>query len=64
MSLLTNRRRLSTKRWYGGCENVDTVKSPDRRKRLFGAEHVSVTTQRRAGKHGRLLLDPKVGDRF
>src|SRR5260370_22026081 len=32
------------KRWYGGCENVDTVESLaiDRARRLFGAEHVNV----------------------
>jgi len=32
------------KRWYGGCENVDTVEqlAIDRAKQLFGAEHVNV----------------------
>jgi glycine hydroxymethyltransferase len=32
------------KRWYGGCENVDTAEqlAIDRSKRLFGAEHVNV----------------------
>src|SRR5437762_2155519 len=32
------------KRWYGGCENVDTAEqlAIDRAKKLFGAEHVNV----------------------
>lgn len=32
------------KRWYGGCEHVDTVETIaiDRAKKLFGAEHVNV----------------------
>ena len=32
------------KRWYGGCENIDTVEqlAIDRAKKIFGAEHVNV----------------------
>src|ERR1700743_1158893 len=32
------------KRWYGGCENVDSIEqlAIDRAKRLFGAEHANV----------------------
>src|SRR5881409_755372 len=45
-SVLTNKyaEGYPAKRWYGGCENVDTVESLaiDRAKRLFGAEHVNV----------------------
>jgi RpiB/LacA/LacB family sugar-phosphate isomerase len=45
-SVLTNKyaEGYPNKRWYGGCENVDTVEqlAIDRAKRLFGAEHVNV----------------------
>src|SRR5438128_218922 len=45
-SVLTNKyaEGYPAKRWYGGCENVDTAESLaiDRAKRLFGAEHVNV----------------------
>src|SRR6059036_3652420 len=45
-SVLTNKyaEGYPGKRWYGGCENVDTVESLaiDRARRLFGAEHVNV----------------------
>jgi len=45
-SCLTNKyaEGYPGKRWYGGCENVDTVEqlAIDRAKRLFGAEHVNV----------------------
>jgi glycine hydroxymethyltransferase len=45
-SCLTNKyaEGLPKKRWYGGCENVDTVEqlAIDRAKRLFGCEHVNV----------------------
>ena len=45
-SVLTNKyaEGYPAKRWYGGCENVDTVESLaiERAKRLFGAEHVNV----------------------
>jgi RpiB/LacA/LacB family sugar-phosphate isomerase len=45
-SVLTNKyaEGYPNKRWYGGCENVDTVEqlAIDRAKRLFGAEHANV----------------------
>ena len=45
-SCLTNKyaEGYPKKRWYGGCENVDTAEqlAIDRAKRLFAAEHVNV----------------------
>jgi glycine hydroxymethyltransferase len=45
-SVLTNKyaEGYPGKRWYGGCENVDTVEqlAIDRAKQLFGADHVNV----------------------
>jgi len=45
-SVLTNKyaEGYPAKRWYGGCENVDTSESLaiERAKKLFGAEHVNV----------------------
>ncbi|HTY88275.1 MAG TPA: ribose 5-phosphate isomerase B [Candidatus Acidoferrum sp.] len=45
-SVLTNKyaEGLPKKRWYGGCENVDTVEqlAIDRAKKIFGAEHANV----------------------
>jgi glycine hydroxymethyltransferase len=45
-SVLTNKyaEGYPRKRWYGGCEHVDTVEqlAIDRAKRLFGAEHANV----------------------
>lgn len=45
-SILTNKyaEGYPGARWYGGCENVDTVESLaiERAKKLFGAEHVNV----------------------
>jgi glycine hydroxymethyltransferase len=45
-SCLTNKyaEGYPKKRWYGGCENVDTAEqlAIDRAFRLFGAEHVNV----------------------
>jgi glycine hydroxymethyltransferase len=45
-SVLTNKyaEGYPRKRWYGGCENVDTAEqlAIDRAKRLFGADHVNV----------------------
>jgi RpiB/LacA/LacB family sugar-phosphate isomerase len=45
-SVLTNKyaEGYPRKRWYGGCENVDTVEqlAIDRAKKLFGAEHANV----------------------
>ena len=45
-SVLTNKyaEGYPKKRWYGGCENMDTVEqlAIDRARKLFGAEHVNV----------------------
>src|SRR6187200_476240 len=45
-SVMTNKyaEGYPRKRWYGGCENVDTAEqlAIDRAKRLFGAEHANV----------------------
>src|SRR5262245_29740403 len=45
-SVLTNKyaEGYPKKRWYGGCEHVDTVEqlAIDRVKQLFGAEHANV----------------------
>src|SRR5437762_3673701 len=45
-SVLTNKyaEGYPRRRWYGGCENVDTAEqlAIDRSKRLFGCEHVNV----------------------
>ena len=45
-SVLTNKyaEGYPRKRWYGGCENVDTAEqlAIDRARRLFGCEHVNV----------------------
>jgi RpiB/LacA/LacB family sugar-phosphate isomerase len=45
-SVLTNKyaEGYPRKRWYGGCENIDTAEqlAIDRAKKLFGAEHANV----------------------
>jgi len=45
-SVMTNKyaEGYPRKRWYGGCENVDTAEqlAIDRAKRLFGCDHVNV----------------------
>ena len=45
-SVLTNKyaEGYPKKRWYGGCENVDTIEqlAIERAKKLFGAEHANV----------------------
>ena len=45
-SVLTNKyaEGLPGKRWYGGCENVDTIEqiAIDRAKKIFGADHANV----------------------
>ncbi len=45
-SVLTNKyaEGYPGKRWYGGCEHVDTIEqlAIDRAKKLFGAEHANV----------------------
>ena len=45
-SVLTNKyaEGYPKKRWYGGCENVDSIEqlAIDRAKKIFGAEHANV----------------------
>jgi glycine hydroxymethyltransferase len=45
-SVLTNKyaEGYPRKRWYGGCENIDTIEqlAIDRARKLFGAEHANV----------------------
>ena len=45
-SVLTNKyaEGYPKKRWYGGCENIDSIEqlAIDRAKQLFGAEHANV----------------------
>ncbi|MGZ8939189.1 MAG: ribose 5-phosphate isomerase B, partial [Limisphaerales bacterium] len=52
-SVLTNKyaEGYPGKRWYGGCENVDTIEqlAIDRAKRLFGAEHANVQAHSGSG---------------
>jgi RpiB/LacA/LacB family sugar-phosphate isomerase len=52
-SVLTNKyaEGYPGKRWYGGCEHVDTVEqlAIDRAKRLFGAEHANVQAHSGSG---------------
>src|SRR5438046_10099487 len=51
-SCLTNKyaEGYPKKRWYGGCENVDTAEqlAIDRVLRLFGADHANVQPHRRS----------------
>src|SRR5213082_1785310 len=68
-SVLTNKyaEGYPSKRWYGGCENVDTVESLaiERAKRLFGAEHVNV--QPHSGSQANMAVYfsmLKVGDKI
>ena len=52
-SVLTNKyaEGYPGRRWYGGCEHVDTVEqlAIDRAKKLFGAEHANVQTHSGSG---------------
>ena len=52
-SVLTNKyaEGYPGKRWYGGCENVDTIEqiAIDRAKKLFGAEHANVQAHSGSG---------------
>jgi glycine hydroxymethyltransferase len=68
-SVLTNKyaEGYPGKRWYGGCENVDTVESLaiDRARRLFGAEHINV--QPHSGSQANMAVYfsvLKVGDKI
>jgi glycine hydroxymethyltransferase len=52
-SVLTNKyaEGYPKKRWYGGCENIDTIEqlAIDRAKKLFGAEHANVQAHSGSG---------------
>ncbi|HEV3410754.1 MAG TPA: serine hydroxymethyltransferase [Chthoniobacterales bacterium] len=68
-SCLTNKyaEGYPGKRWYGGCENVDTVEqlAIDRAKRLFGCEHVNVQAHSGAQANMAVYFSAlKVGDRI
>jgi len=68
-SVLTNKyaEGYPGKRWYGGCENVDTAEqlAIDRATQLFGAEHVNV--QPHSGSQANMAVyfsALKIGDRI
>lgn len=68
-SVLTNKyaEGYPKKRWYGGCENVDSVEqlAIDRAKKIFGAEHVNV--QPHSGAQANMAVyfaALKVGDKI
>lgn len=68
-SVLTNKyaEGYPGKRWYGGCENVDTVEqlAIDRAKQLFGAEHVNVQPHSGAQANMAVYFSAlKIGDRI
>jgi len=68
-SVLTNKyaEGYPSKRWYGGCENVDTVEqlAIDRAKQLFGAEHVNVQPHSGAQANMAVYFSAlKIGDRI
>jgi glycine hydroxymethyltransferase len=68
-SVLTNKyaEGYPKKRWYGGCENVDTAEqlAIDRAKQLFGCEHANV--QPHSGSQANMAVyfsALKVGDKI
>jgi glycine hydroxymethyltransferase len=68
-SVLTNKyaEGYPKKRWYGGCENVDTAEqlAIDRAKRLFGCEHVNVQPHSGAQANMAVYFSAlKVGDKI
>ena len=68
-SVLTNKyaEGYPNKRWYGGCENVDTVEALaiERAKRLFEAEHANVQPHSGSGANmGVYFAVLKPGDRI
>jgi glycine hydroxymethyltransferase len=68
-SVLTNKyaEGYPHKRWYGGCENVDTVEelAIDRAKRLFGCEHANVQPHSGSGANmGVYFAFLKPGDKM
>jgi RpiB/LacA/LacB family sugar-phosphate isomerase len=68
-SVLTNKyaEGYPGKRWYGGCEHVDTVeqRAIDRAKQLFGAEHANVQPHSGSGANMAVYFSMlKPGDRM
>src|SRR5207247_1994131 len=68
-SVLTNKyaEGYPRKRWYGGCENVDTIEqvAMDRAKKLFGAEHANVQPHSGSGANKAVYFAfLKPGDRM
>jgi glycine hydroxymethyltransferase len=68
-SVLTNKyaEGYPKKRWYGGCENVDTAEqlAIDRAKRLFGCEHVNVQPHSGAQANMAVYFSAlKIGDKI
>lgn len=68
-SVLTNKyaEGYPHKRWYGGCENVDTVEelAIERAKRLFGCEHANVQPHSGSGANmGVYFAVLKPGDKM
>jgi glycine hydroxymethyltransferase len=68
-SVLTNKyaEGYPKKRWYGGCENVDTVEqlAIDRARQLFGCEHVNVQSHSGAQANMAVYFSVlKVGDKI
>jgi glycine hydroxymethyltransferase len=68
-SVLTNKyaEGYPRRRWYGGCENVDTVEqlAIDRAKKLFGAEHANVQPHSGSGANMAVYFAVlKPGDRM
>jgi glycine hydroxymethyltransferase len=68
-SVLTNKyaEGYPKKRWYGGCENVDTIEqlAIERAKKLFGAEHANVQPHSGSGANMAVYFAMlKPGDRM
>jgi RpiB/LacA/LacB family sugar-phosphate isomerase len=68
-SVLTNKyaEGYPKKRWYGGCENVDSIEqlAIDRAKKLFGAEHANVQPHSGSGANmGVYFAFLKPGDKM
>ncbi len=68
-SVLTNKyaEGYPKKRWYGGCENVDTAEqlAIDRARQLFGCEHVNVQPHSGAQANMAVYFSAlKVGDKI
>ncbi len=68
-SVLTNKyaEGYPKKRWYGGCENVDTAEqlAIDRGKQLFGCEHVNVQPHSGAQANMAVYFSAlKIGDKI